>query len=170
MKKTRDMSHCPCLGTGPSHGQPPGAGGVQVWIAPPPHTWDSFPFNWERLRTEIEVRLSLAGVSLRHTQENDWEGGPCLGVIVTLQPAKGAGSRPFSLEVFFVDGQPTSLGPFGPSLHLKWCREARGEVRSGLTESDWEPLYEALARLLEEFLEDFLRSGQLTSPLSRAVN
>ncbi|MEJ5330575.1 MAG: hypothetical protein WHT07_10530 [Desulfobaccales bacterium] len=91
-------------------------------------------------------------------------------MIVTLPPTQGAGSRPFSLEVFFVDGQPTPLGPFGPSLHLKWCREARGEVQNGLKESDWEPLYEALARLLQEFLEDFLRSGQLSSPLSRAVN
>lgn len=170
MKKTRDVTHSPYPGTGPTHGQPPGTSGVQVWIAPPPPTRDPSLFNWERLRTEAEVRLSLAGVSLRHTHEDNWEGGPCLGVIVTLPPTQGAGSRPFSLEVFFVDGQPTPLGPFGPSLHLKWCREARGEVQSGLKESDWEPLYEALARLLQEFLEDFLRSGQLSAPLSRAVN
>lgn len=170
MKKIRDVTPRPYSGGGPSHGQPPGSDGVQVWVAPPPSTRDPSPFSWERLRTEAEVRLTLAGVSLRHPQEDKWEGGPCLGVIVTLHPPQGAGSRPFNLEVFFVDGQPTSLGPFGPSLHLKWCRETQGEVQSGLQETDWEPLYEALAQLVQEFLEDFLRSGQIPSPLSRAVN
>jgi hypothetical protein len=91
-------------------------------------------------------------------------------VIVHLPSPAGAGSRPFSLEVFFVDGQPTSLGPFGPSLHLKWCRETRGEVQSGLRETDWEPLYEALARLVQEFLEDFLRDGELSGLSSRVIN
>lgn len=129
--------------------------GVQVWIASPSAELSRFAFSPERLRTEAELRLSLAGVTVREAPAREWQGGPCLGVILNLQPSGSTLTCPFSLEVFYVEGQPTALGPFGPSLHLKWCRETWGEIRQGPRGLDWEPVYEALARLVQEFLDDY---------------
>lgn len=141
-----------------------------MWVAHPAAEWAAPLVSRERLRSEAELRLSLAGVSLREAEEDTWQGGPCLGVIVNLKTPEGTGSCPFSLEVFYVEGQPTALGPFGPSLHLKWCRETCGEVRHSLWEVDWQPLYEALGHLVQEFLEDYLSGEGSSGGGSRLVN
>lgn len=154
VKKTRDLSSCPSLDPAPSRKAPPED--IQVWIAQPVSEAPTPLLTRERLRAEAELRLALAGLTPKTPAEDEWQGGPCLGVIVNLNPPHGNGRCAFSLEVFYVEGEPTALGPFGPSLHLKWCRERCGELPGTQREGDLQPLYEALGHLVQEFLEEYL--------------
>lgn len=130
--------------------------GIQVWISHLDTEVERQGLSRERLQAEVEIRLSLAGVPLCEAPPGGrWSGVPCLGVMLNVNPEAGAIAWPFSLELFFVGGQTPGLGPLGPSLHLNWCREAIGEIPNHGRAADWSPVYDGVARLLEEFIQDY---------------
>ncbi len=130
--------------------------GLQVWISHLDAEVERQGLSRERLKAEVEIRLSLAGLPLCDSPPGGWWSGiPCLGVILHVQPDPGAVAWPFSLELFYVENQAAGVGAPGPTLHLHWCREAIGEVLYPGCAADWSPVYDRLAHLLEEFIQDY---------------
>ncbi len=124
----------------------------------------------ERLRAEVEFRLARAGVPLCEAGPPGARlGPPCLGVILHVRPVLTAATWPFSLEVFFVEGHEPEPATPGPALHLNWCREAIGQVTLAGRSLDWTPVYDSVARLLEEFLQNYRLSRPLPA-LPRLVH
>ncbi len=130
----------------------PEASGLEVWVSLLGAEAERYGLTRERLLAEVEYRLARSGIPLREPgAPRQLPDLPCLGVMVQVQTPPGDPTWPFDIEMFYLGGSPAK-GPWSRALHLEWCREARGVVHHHGREVNWQPLYEDLGCLLEEFL------------------
>lgn len=135
----------------------PSVEGLSVWVSHIEGVAQQDGLNRDRVKAEVEWRLAKAGIPVSYQQSrSSVPAFPCLGVVLHLRRADV--SPPFytfSVEVFFVQSQPSEGHPDTRSMQMTWCKEAIGDVHVDSQGVDWSGVLGQVGCLVEAFTRDY---------------
>jgi hypothetical protein len=132
--------------------------GIHVWVSQLDASVVADGLDREFLWSLVQKKLARAGLPVPN--QRNWQQVPqfpCLGVLVHADRAQV--SPPFyvfSIEVFYVQKITLSGAPSANAMRMTWCREAIGDARREGRGFDWAVLYNTVASLVDQFLQESL--------------
>ncbi len=130
---------------------------INVWVSPVDHEIADDGLDREQVRLEVEKRFASAGLPV--IQQNDGKRVPefpCLGVLLNVVRHQGDPSPAYiySIEIFFLQKISMADPPGTDIMHMAWCREATGDIRSNSQGFDWSNLYREVDCLVNQFIQE----------------